>query len=105
MHKIKLVVRLFQDGETTGGYVRQIELPFVPQPGMKFEQGISCHLWETQDGEELSPGIECVIYDLDEEEIVCFFTIKSKLASTFWTELKVAELGAQCAELKYFRHL
>jgi len=85
--------------------VRQLTLPFVPQLGMKFEKWGSCHLWETEDNQELiSPEIERVIYDVDEEEIVCVFTVSGgKLASSFWTELKIAELGDRCFELRYFR--
>ncbi len=41
--KVRLAVRLSQDGKVTGGYVRDIELPFVPQLGMHFEQGTN--LW------------------------------------------------------------
>ncbi len=106
MHKVNLVVGIVDEsGEIVGGYVRQITLPFVPQQGMKFEKRGSCNLWETKDDEELSPEVELVIYDLDEEEIVCLFTVGSKLASSFWTELKFAELGMRCSEIQYFRHL
>lgn len=105
MHRVKLVVRIVEGGVTTSGYVREIMLPFVPQAGMKFEKGGSCYLWETLNGEELSPEIERVIYDLNEEAIVCLFTASARLASTFWTELRVAELGMRCAEISYFRHV
>lgn len=103
MHQVKLVVRVSNSGRTVGGYVRQLSLPFIPQRGMKFEQGVSCGLWETERGGELSPEVEQVIYDINSEEVVCLFTVSDKLVSTFWTELKVAELGSQCAELIYFR--
>lgn len=104
MHKIRFVVRCIKDGDVFAGYTRQLTLPFVPQVGMEFEQGVSCTLWETRDGREFSPRVERVIYDVDEEEIVCLFSIASELASAFWTELKITELDARCFEMKYFRH-
>lgn len=102
MHKVKLVVRVVSDQAAIGGYVRDLELPFIPSIGMRFEQGVSTGLWQTWDG-ELCPSVEEVVYDLDEGAAVCLFTIKEKLSSTFWTELRVAELGVRCAELGYFR--
>ena len=103
MYKVKLVVRLLQDGATAGGYVRQLELPLVPCTGMKFEQGISTRLWETTDNDELSPAVEEVVYDIDDEVIVCLFTIAKPLAASFWHKLRFEELGMKCAELNYFR--
>ncbi len=103
MHRVKLIVRLVENGVTTGGYVRQLELPFVPCVGMKFEQGTSCRLWEV-DGDELNPSIEEVVYDLDEEEIVCLLSVEKALSSSFWETLDLAAHGIRCAELQYFRH-
>ena len=104
MYEVKLVVRGLDGQETRFGYTRQLQLPFLPAVGMTFEQGTSCKLWETAEGEELSPAVEQIIYDLDEEAIVCLFTVHSRLASAFWTELRIGELGSRCAEMSYFRN-
>lgn len=105
MFKVHLVVGLVKGkGKPTRGYYRQIELPFVPQVGMKFEQGVSTTMWETRDG-ELNPSIEEVIYDLDEEVIVCLFTVSEELHASCWKELQnPTNDNYKCAELKYFRH-
>lgn len=100
MHKVKLVVRyLFQD-VLAALYVHQLELPFVPQIGMKFEQGMSTWLWETTNGEKLNPPVDDVIYDIDEEELICLFTVEERLASAFWEELS-PETKPQRIEFKY----
>ena len=70
MFHVKLIVQLIQRDATIAGYVRELDLPFLPCIGMKFEEGTSTRLWET-DTEELNPAVEEVIYDLDEEQIVC----------------------------------
>jgi len=103
MHRVKLVVRLLEGGTTVGGYARRVELPFVPSIGMRFEQGVSTRLWETADGDELSPAVEELLYDFDEEEIVCLFTIAKRLASSFWTSLKYDPQEFQSKELNYFK--
>lgn len=99
MHKIKLIVRHVVDGQTMGGYVRELDLPFVPTVGMRFEQG---NMWEA--GKQfLSPAVESVIYDLDEETIACLFNVKDELTSTFWVKLNCEEYGFDFVELGYFR--
>jgi len=99
MHRVKLVVRLVQRGATAGGYVRQLQLPFVPYVGMKFEQGTSCALWEAAGNEELSPSIEEVVYDIAEAEIVCLFTVDKPLSSSLWQTLDFATHGKRSMEL------
>lgn len=37
MHKVKFIVRHVSNGELRGGYVRELELPFVPTIGMGFK--------------------------------------------------------------------
>ena len=103
-HKIKFVVRITNGGETAG-YVRDLELPFVPTVGMRFEQGVSTPMWETSTSERkyLTPCVEEVIYDFNEESLVCLFTIDSTLASSFWTPLMKSRTHSQ-GELDYFRH-
>jgi len=101
MHKIELVVRVLEHGEAVAGYARDLELPFVPTAGMRFMQGSSTTVWETRNG-TLYPKVEQVIYDLDEEKIVCLFTVEERLAASFWTELKLHVAGTICAEMRYF---
>ncbi len=71
---------------------------------MRFEQGISTTLWETTSGDELSPAVEQVIYDLDEEMFVCLFTVESPLAASFWENLPELQPGHVCGVMDYFRH-
>ncbi len=70
---------------------------------MQFEKGGSTTLWETATG-ELKPAVEAVIYNIDEEEIVCLFTVGQELHCSFWTTLDYEALGEGCAELDYFRN-
>ncbi len=105
MIKVKLVVRVVKNKKVLGGYVRDIELPFAPAVGMKFKQGISTRLWETLDNDELSPSVQKVIYDFDEECIVALFEVSDFLASAFWTKLDYENLGNRCAEMGYFDHI
>ena len=102
MIKVKLVVRVIKDNETVGGYVKDVELPFVPIIGMKFKQGTSTTLWETIDNNELSPDVKHLIYDFDEECIVALFEVSEFLSSNFWTKLDYENLGDRCAEMNYF---
>lgn len=101
MIKVKLVVRVMKDGELIGGYARDVELPFVPTIGMKFKQGISTRLWETASNNELSPCVEHIIYDFDEECIVALFEISELLSSNFWTTINPENLGIS-GEMHYF---
>lgn len=101
MYKVKLLARHQSEGQLIALYVRELDLPFVPSVGMQFKQGISTWLWETGKG-ELVPSVEAVIYDLDEELIVCVFTVTEPLKSSFWTEIGYEKLGS-CIELAYIR--
>ncbi|MNE16577.1 hypothetical protein D3C76_887220 [compost metagenome] len=105
MFKILLAVRVVRHGVVQSGYSRELELPFIPTVGMRFEQGMSTTLWETTTGEELDPAVERVIYDLDEEMFVCLFTTPLPLAATFWHDLPDRNDGSVCAVMQYFRHL
>ena len=96
MYKVKFVVRHKSEGYTLGGYVRDLELPFVPIIGMQFKQGVSTWLWETGKG-ELAPKVEAVVYDLDEELFACLFTVDQELNSSFWTRISMV-----ASELDYF---
>jgi hypothetical protein len=72
---------------------------------MQFAQGISSKMWETTDGLELNPAVEEVIYDLDEEQFVCLFTVNRELAASFWTAVENPTMeGHVCASLNFFRH-
>jgi hypothetical protein len=102
VHKVKLIVCRRNGMSIAGGYVRDVELPFVPTVGMEFRQGTSTTLWEATIG-VLTPAVEKVIYDFDEETIVCLFTVNQELNSAFWTTLDYEGLGEGCAELDYFR--
>lgn len=102
MYRILLAVRLV--GGQPRGYCREIELPFVPTVGMRFEQGTSTTLWETMSGGEFSPVVEEVTYDLDEEIFVCLFSVGSPLAASFWTALPELQPGHVCGVMSYFRH-
>lgn len=87
-YRVELLVREMLKGKVVALYVRDdIELPFVPTIGMRFKQGTSTWLWETDDG-ELMPAVETVTYDFDEETIVCLFTIEKSLKANFWTKIE-----------------
>ncbi|MGE8436833.1 MAG: hypothetical protein ACN6P2_09875 [Pseudomonas palmensis] len=105
MHKVMLAVRVVQSGEVIRGYYRDLELPFIPTVGMRFEQGTSTTIWETVSGQQLDHGVERVIYDLDEDQIVCLFTVNQPLAASFWQNAAEVELGQTCGVLHYFRHI
>lgn len=105
MHKVMLAVRVVQSGEVIRGYYRDLELPFIPTVGMRFEQGTSTTIWETVSGQQLDPGVERVIYDLDEDQIVCLFTVNQPLAASFWQNAAEVEPGQICGVLHYFRHM
>lgn len=101
MIKVKLVVRVMKDGELIGGHTKSVELPFVPTIGMKFKEGISTRLWETVNGNELSPGVEHIIYDFDEECVVALFEVSEHLSSNFWITINPEHLGIT-GEMHYF---
>jgi hypothetical protein len=101
MFNVCLVVRVVNIAEIViGGYVREIELPFVPTVGMKFKQGSSTWLWETKRG-ELNPAIKEVVYNIDEEKVYCLFEVNDFLESSFWNEIEKENLD-RSLELKQF---
>lgn len=104
MHKVLLAVRVVQHNEVLGYSSHQLTLPFAPFPGLRFEQGVSCKLWETSAGSELDPEVERVIYDLDEEQFVCLFTVSIPLQASFWYASVDPEPGTVSAVAQYFRH-
>ncbi len=105
MHKVMLAVRVVQRGELIRGYYRDLELPFVPTVGMRFEQGTSTTMWETVSGQQIDPEVERIIYDLDEGQIVCLFTVCQPLAGSFWQNAAEVEAGQVCGVLQYFRQM
>jgi len=91
-YRVELLVRQVSKGKVVALYVSQdLELPFVPTVGMRFKQGTSTWLWETDKG-ELMPEVEAVICDLDEEAIVCLFTVEESLNASFWTKIEGADI-------------
>lgn len=105
MHKVMLAVRVVQRGEVIRGYFHELELPFVPTAGMRFEEGMSTTMWETVSGQQIDPEVERVIYDIGEERIVCLFTVDQPLAATFWHNTPEVKPGQVCGVLHYFRHM
>lgn len=105
MHKVLLAVRVVQKGELLGYCSHQLTLPFTPFPGLRFEQGTSCKLWETMTGSELNPEIEHVMYDLDEEQFVCLFNVGIPLRASFWYDDVEPRQGSVSALAQYFRHM
>jgi hypothetical protein len=105
MHKVLLAVRIAQRGEVLCYLSHDLTLPFVPFPGLRFEQGISCRLWETPTGKELDPEVERVIYDLDEEQFVCLFTVDLPLSATFWQADAEFKPGYVSSLEQHFRHM
>ncbi|MBC3464989.1 hypothetical protein [Pseudomonas sp. RW10S2] len=105
MHKVLLAVRVVQKGELVGYCSHQLDLPFVPFPGLHLEQGTSCKLWETMTGSELEPAVERVIYDLDEEQFVCLFNVDIPLRASFWYDDVDPTPGTTSAIGEYFRHM
>jgi len=99
--KVNLVVKVINTSDNTvGGYVLTLDLPFVPTVGMKFKQGSSTWLWETEHG-ELCPEIKEVVYNIDEEAIYCLFEVKQYLAASIWKEIPIENLSCSF-ELKQF---
>jgi len=91
-YRVELLVRQVVKGEVVALYVSDdLELPFVPSVGMRFKQGNSTWLWETDEG-ELLPAIEAVTYDLDEKTLVCLFTVEKALNASFWTKIEGADI-------------
>lgn len=91
-YRVELLVRHVVNGKVVALYVRDdLELPFVPTVGMQFKQGTSTWLWET-DKSELMPAIETVIYDFDEETLVCLFTVNEELNASFWKKIEGADI-------------
>jgi hypothetical protein len=105
MHKVLLAVRVTQKGDWLGYYSYHLTLPFAPFPGLRFEQGVSCKLWETMTGSELDPVVERVIYDLDEERFVCLFNVDIPLRASLWTDDVDLSPGSVSAIGQYFRHM
>ncbi len=105
MHDVFFVVRLVENDEISAGYCHDLKLPFVPLEGMYFEQGISTTLWETTTGSELSPAVERVIYDLDNKQFVCLFTVDQPLAASFWQKIDDARVDGGTYAMKFFRNV
>lgn len=105
MHRVMLAVRVVQHGKVIRGYYRDLELQFVPTEGMRFEQGTSTTMWETISGQQIDPQVERVVYNLDEGQIVCLFTVSQPLAASFWQSATEVESGQVCGVLHYFRHM
>ncbi|ALS22198.1 hypothetical protein [Paenibacillus naphthalenovorans] len=93
MYKVCFVVNVLDDmGDVMKGYLKVLELPFVPTVGMKFKQGISAWMWETELG-EVDPPIKEVVYNLDEEMFFCLFHIYGlSLRSSFWKEYNLEQI-------------
>lgn len=99
-YQVKLLARLLENGRVAGAYERDIELPFIPLPGLCLEKR---GIWEGEDGERFAPEIERVFYDLDESVFVCVCTVPAKIGShrpEYWEERGLAELGDR---ERYFR--
>lgn len=94
MNKIKLLVRLLEDGKLIRVYERDHSLPFVPQIGMRFSEK-ALGVWKTDGGEHLSPEVERVVYDMYEKEFICVFTVTAKIGGSvdYWDELEISDLG------------
>lgn len=91
-YRVELLVRQVSKGKVVALYVSDdLPLPFVPTVGMQFRKGTSTWLWETDNG-ELMPAVEAVIYDLDQETIVCLFTVEEPLNASFWTKIEGADI-------------
>jgi hypothetical protein len=100
-YRVELVVRELSGGKLVALYVSDdLELPFVPTVGMRFMQGASTWLWETNTG-ELMPSVESVTYNLDEGAFVCVFTVDKPLKSAFWTKIDEQDLK-RSVYLPYF---
>jgi hypothetical protein len=102
LYKVKLVVRHKAGSATIGGYTRELDMPCPPCLGLRLKQGISTRLWETEIG-DLDPVVEEIIYDIDEETMVCLFTVHKALISSFWKRLRPNDLTGRSDELRYFQ--
>ena len=99
--RIKLIARLKAGEKLCRGYCKEVELPFLPVTGMRFRQGISTRMWETEDG-EISPRVKDVVYDLDEDTVNILFDIAKPLVSAFWTNIDPEKIRGRSLELSYF---
>lgn len=99
MYKILFIVKVVEDGDVICGHYRELELPFVPTIGMRFDGGTSTTMWETTNGTE-APKVERIMYHFDEEVIACLFTVRNQLASTFWKDIDDC-MGPDCM-IRYF---
>lgn len=82
-------------------FSRTLDLPFVPQVGMSFDQGTSTEIWEPVyfHGEGKLPVVERVFWCLDDEMFVVRLSdIEEGFSSSFWWEPKAE------SELRYFDH-
>ncbi|UOO36869.1 hypothetical protein IZU99_06160 [Oscillospiraceae bacterium CM] len=97
---VTLVVKVLNDEhQLIGAYTSLVKLPFLPIVGMKFRKNSNVWLWQATDGEELSPPVKAVTYNLDNDEIFCLFEVNKFLSSTFWTPIKNI---TNCHELRQF---
>ena len=87
---VNFVVKVIDENDDAiTGYVLNLDLPFIPNVGMKITGGTSCLLWETQSGRKLNPKIQEVVYNMDEEAVYCLFEINELLSSSRWVKINV----------------
>ena len=89
MYKIIMFTSLVdENGDLETIFEKLLDLPFVPQVGMSFNQGTSTGIWEPvfSRGAGNLPVVERVFWDLDNEMfVVRLSNIPQPLSSSFWT--------------------
>lgn len=101
MHKVLLAVRIINREGITGYASRELELTFQPFVGLRFENG-SSRIWRSHEGLDPAPEVERVIYDIQQEQLVCLFTVNAPLSSPFW-QVNVAKEDAPSALTRHFQ--
>jgi hypothetical protein len=86
-YRVVLLVSYVRNGRTKDVRVHELNLPFAPTLGMQIHRSGVNAIWITE-REELTPVIERVIYDLDEDQFICTFTVGQLLTSAFWRQIE-----------------
>lgn len=101
-YRTQFVARLIEDGDVVAFYCSDdVRLPFVPAVGTYFSQASGGWLWATALG-NLMPAVEDIVYDLDNQLLICLFTIEAALGSPFWIRMEPNQLDRKKYPAHFF---